>query len=114
MKKYTSQKFEDGTVVIRYSMGYCSIECNSSTGKTVVRNITGDRWIPHQFDEIFGLGEYKKFEKHIVQRDRSPNPGNPHSTSVVLVGNYLPKQAKKDIKAETPKGKDDLIGKYFK
>lgn len=112
--RYTVQFLEDGAVVLRYGMGYCSIECNNKTGKTIVRNVTGDKWIPHQFDEVFGLGEYKKFEKHIVKRDRNPNPGNPHSIEVVLVGTYLPKQAKKDFKAEMPSEKSDLIGKYFK
>lgn len=113
-KRYETQIHDDGTVVLRYRRGYFTAECNSSTGKTIIRNITGKKWIPHQFDEVFGLGEYKKFQKHIVQETQTPSPGNPHSINVVLVGDYLPKQAKKDIKAETPKEENDLIGKYFK
>ena len=112
--RYTIQKLEDGAIVLRYSMGYCSIECNSKTGKTIVTNETGSKWIPYQFDEIFGLGEYKKFQQHIVQEIKIPSPGNPHSIRTTIVGNYLPKQAKKDIKAESPSEKNDLIGKYFK
>jgi hypothetical protein len=112
--RYQAQVRDDGTVVLRYRMGYCKIECNSTTGETIIINDIGDRWIPYQFDEIFGLGEYKKFEKHIVNKTRTPNLGNPHSFTVVIVGNYLPKQAKKDIKAEQPDSKSDLIGKYFK
>jgi hypothetical protein len=111
-KRYEAQLLDEETVVLRYDLGYTKIECNSGTGKTIVRNITGDSHIPYQFDRVFDLGEYKKFSKHIVQETRTPNPGNPHSVEVVLVGAYLPKQAKKDIKTEL--GDSSLIGKYFK
>ena len=113
-KRYQTLIHDDGTVVLRYSMGYCKIECNSKTGKTIIRNEIGEKWVSYQFDEIFGLGEYKKFQKHIVQKTKTPNPGNPHSSDIVIVGDYLPKQARKDIKAEMPDNKSDLIGKYFK
>lgn len=112
--RYEVQHLDDA-IVLRYRMGYCRIECNSKTGKTIITNEIGDKWIPHQFDEIFGLGEYKKFEKHIVQRIKNTSPGNPHSVQVTVVGNYLPRQARKDIKAETPDDeRSNLIGKYFK
>lgn len=111
-KQYEAQVIDDETVVLRYDIGYTKIECNSKTGKTIVRNITGPSHIPNQFDRVFGTGEYKKFSQHIVQETKTPNPGNPHSIEVLFVGNYLPKQARKDIKAEL--GDTNLIGKYFK
>ena len=111
--RYTVTKLDNGALVLRYEMGYTKIECNSKTGRTIVRNITSDKWIPYQFDEIFGLGEYKKFEANIISQESTPNPGNPHSKTVVLVGDYLPKMARDDIKHEFGDEKN-LIGKYFK
>lgn len=110
--RYEAQLLKNETVVLRYSLGYTKVEVNNKTGKTIVRNLIGDSWVPHQFDEIFGLGEYKKFSKHIIERIDTPSPGNPHSIEVVLVGAYIPRQAKKDITTEL--GDKNLIGKYFK
>lgn len=113
--RYETRKIGPHSVVLTYRMGsYMTVECNSSSGRTIVINQIGDKWIAHQFDEIFGLGEYKKFSKHVSTHTKEKNTNNPHSVKHTLVGDYLPKQAKKDIKAELPNDKKELIGKYFK
>ena len=113
--RYTVTRLHKHAVVLHYDYGYTKVECSSETGKTIIRNITGDKWIPEQVDRLFGLGEYKKLSKHILSQSREKNTGNPHCIEVCIVANYLPKSARKDIKNELPdKDKTDLIGKYFK
>jgi hypothetical protein len=90
------------------------VQCNSSSGKTMVINEVSDAHIEYQFDEIFGLGEYKKFYAKHTLHSKEKNTNNPHSVKHTIVADYLPKQAQKDIKESLPKEHRDLIGKYFK
>jgi hypothetical protein len=114
----TSNRYETikikNAVVLKYDCGYTKVECNSKTGRTIIRNVTGDRWIPEQIDRIFGLGEYKKLSEHIISYAKERNSGNPHAIEICIVAEYLPKQVRKDIKTEMPDDKNHLIGKYFK
>jgi len=110
-------------VVVEYKQGYTTIECNSSSGRTIINNITSDRWIEEQFDRIFDIGEFKKFKKHLVSWSKEKHTSNPHCIHHTLIADYIPKLAKKHmkeiLKKEEEKGfpgvkKSDLIGKYFK
>lgn len=113
--RYEVRQIGPNSLVLIYRMGpYMKVECNSSNGRTIVVNEISGSYIPHQFDEIFGVGEYKKFSKHVITHTQEKNTNNPHSVKHTMIGDYLPKLAKKDIKAELPKDKSDLIGKYFK
>ena len=114
-ERYKATVINKNTVILNYDCGYTKVECNSNNNKTIIRNETGDRWIPDQFDRIFGLGEYEKLSKHILSYGKERNTNNPFAYDICIVAEYLPKQARKDAKAELPDpGKSDLIGKYFK
>lgn len=104
------------TAVVMYNYGkYMEVQCNGSSGRTIIINQVSDKHIEYQFNEIFGLGEYKKFSKYIISHSREKNTNNPHSIKHTIIADYLPKQAKKDIERESlPDKKEDLIGKYFK
>lgn len=118
--RYEWKKLGSSSMLLMYKLGYTEVQCNSSTGQTIVINITSDKWIESQFDEIFGLKEYKKFQKHLVSHTKEKHSTNPHCIKHTLVSDYIPKQAKKDMKEiqEENKlpgvGERDLIGKYFK
>lgn len=111
--RYEVRKVDKDTIVLIYTYGkYMEVQCNSSTGKTIVTNEISPKHAPVQFDEIFGLGEWQKFFKEKISETKTPNPNNIHSVKYCVVGKYLPKLAKKDIKAEKPE--QDLVSKYFK
>ena len=114
--RYEVIKKQNRIACLRYTYGrYMKVECNPSSGRTIIVNEIGDRWIEYQFDEIFGLGEYKKLCKHLVTHNKERNTNNPNSIKHTIVADYLPRQAKKDIKYESEdNGKEDLIDKFFK
>ena len=85
-------------VVVEYKLGYTEIECNSSSGRTIINNTTSDRWIEYQFDEVFGLGEFKKFKKHLVSWSKEKHTSNPHCIHHTMIGDYIPKLANNHIK----------------
>ena len=116
MNRYEVRKLRGGVIVLRYTFGkYMSVECNESSGRTIIINEIGDKHIEYQFDEIFGLGEYKKLHKYLVTHNRERNTNNPNSVRHTIVADYLPRQAKKDIKYEKEdSNKEDLINKFFK
>lgn len=119
-ERFQHKKIGHSSALLMYKQGYTEVQCNSSTGQTIIINITGDRWIEEQFDRIFGIGEFKKFNQHLTSHSKEKNTNNPHCIRHTLVGDYIPKQARKDIKwiqeQEKLPGlkKSDLIGKYFK
>lgn len=116
MNRYEARKLRGGVIVLIYRLGkYMKVECNESSGKTIVVNEIDDSHLEDQFDRIFGLGEYKKFLKHLITHSKEKNTNNPHSIKHTLVGDYLPKQAKKDIKTEKEgDSKEELINRFFK
>ena len=114
-QRYTFNKIGSSSALLVYNYGpYMKVQCNSSTGRTIVENEINDAHIEYQFDEIFGLGEYKKFYKKHSFHTKEVNANNPYSIKHTIVADYLPKLAKKDIKECLPEDKKDLIGKYFK
>ena len=115
-KRYKVNKLKGGEVVLTYSYGkYMEVQCNSKTGKTILINEVTDQGLDYRFDEIFGLGEFQKFQKHQHTHISEKHTNNVHCVSHRLIADYLPKLARKDIKFE--KGgdnKQDLIDKFFK
>lgn len=117
MGRYSNSTKLGSTAAVMYKFGkYMEVHCNGSNGRTIIINEISDKHIEHQFDEIFGLGEYKKLSKHIVTHSKEKNTNNPYSVKHTIIADYLPKQAKKDIEEASLPGikKEDLIGKYFK
>lgn len=113
--RYTYHKLSNTTGVLTYRYGkYMKVECNSSSGRTIIINEVDDSHIQEQFDRIFGLGEYKKLRNHLITHSKEKHTNNPHSIKHTIVADYIPKLAKKDFKECLPDSKKDLIGKYFK
>ena len=116
MNRYEVIKKQKRIVALKYTYGkYMKVECNPSSGRTIIVNeISGDH-LEYQFDEIFGLGEYKKLCKHLVTHNKERNTNNPNSIKHTIVADYIPRQAKKDIEHEKEdNSKEDLIDKFFK
>ena len=115
-ERYKVRKLRGGSLVLTYNYGkYTVIECSESSGKTILINEIDDSHLEEIFDRVFDLGEYKKFLKQLTVHTREKNVGNPHCVKHTLISTYIPKQARKDFKAEkVDKDKSDLIGKYFK
>lgn len=80
--------------------------------KIKVTNPAGAKHIEENVDRIFGVGEYKKIYDSRYIFEEKVGKHNTVAREVTLIGGYIPQRAKDDLKDQ--KGKDDLVGKYFK
>lgn len=95
---------------VTYKQAMTEVWCDGE--KIKITNPSGITHVEENVDRIFGVGEYKKIYDSRYIFEEKVGKHNTHAREVILIGGYIPERALNDL--NDLKGKDDLVGKYFK